>query len=161
MNRSTTPSLNHNSAEDDKKGQKSNHTYLKINILQSIISMDSLTVGGSLEERKRELLEDDTNIKINEAGAGDVDSNPLHGKPQEQLLSGNTGELADLAVGKKAGNVAIIVQLALELGNAGLIEMDLESTIVKEGEVRDALGEEAHGEAMGAEDIVDGERSRS
>ena len=53
------------------------------------------------------------------------------------------------------------MQLALELGIAGLIQIDLESAIVIDDEVGDALGEQAHWEAMGAEDFVDGERSRS
>ena len=107
------------------------------------------------------MLEDNTYIKINEPGAGHIHPNPLHRKPQKQLLRRNPRQLPDLTVAQTAGNVAIVMQLALELGIAGLIQIDLESAIVIDDEVGDALGEQAHWEAMGAEDFVDGERSRS
>lgn len=109
-----------------------------------------------LEQRQRELLGDHPDVEVDEAGAGDVDPDPLDGEPQEQLLRGDPGEGADLAVAQRPGDVPVVVQLALELGVAGPIQVHLELPVGVDPEARHPLGEQPHREAVGLEDLVDG-----
>ena len=106
------------------------------------------TVGRGLEKGEGEMLEDDADVEVDEAGAGDIDPDSLDGEPQEELLGGDAGEGADLAVTERAGDVAVVMQLALELGVAGLIQVRLEPSLLVDLEIRHPLGQQPHGETV-------------
>jgi len=44
--------------------------------------------GRSVEEGQRELLVDDADVEVDEAGGGDVDADLADGEPEEELLGG-------------------------------------------------------------------------
>lgn len=106
-------------------------------------------LGRSLEEGQRELLVDDADVEVDEAGAGDVDADLVDGEPEEELLGGDAGEGGDLAVADGAGDGGVVADLRLELGGAGAVEVELELAGIVDGEVLDALREEADGESVG------------
>lgn len=111
-------------------------------------------LGRSLEEGQRELLVDDADVEVDEAGAGDVDADLVDGEPEEELLGGDAGEGGDLAVADGTGYGGVVADLRLELRSAGAVELDLELAGFVDGEVLDALGQETDGEAVGSEHVV-------
>lgn len=116
---------------------------------------NSHTIRRRFEQRKRQLLKHDADIEVNETGARNVDVNSLHRKPKKQLLRRNSGQGGDLAVTESAGDVAIVMQLALELGIASLIQIYLESAgLVIKAEVAYVFREETNREAVGFQRFV-------
>lgn len=115
-----------------------------------------LTVGRILEEREGELLVSDTNVEENEAGAGVVDDDVLHGEPQEELLLGQAHHPDEAPVGEVGLDDAVKEDTVLELGQAGPVEEHLQPAVVGEGVGLDLAGEEAGRQAPGAEEVVDG-----
>ena len=112
--------------------------------------------GGRFEEREREALGGGADVEVDEAGGREVDADAHDLEPEEEILGLEAGEGVDHAAAEVAGDVALVMQLVLELGVAGLVEVDPEGAVLGEGEVADALGEEAHGQAVVGEDLVDG-----
>lgn len=113
-------------------------------------------IGRGLEEGEGELLVGDADVEVDDAGAGDVDADALDREPQEELLGGHPGQLADLAEPEGAGDVEVVVDLVLEPRVAGLRQADPELPGGRvDGVVGDALGEEADGEAVAPEVVVD------
>lgn len=119
-------------------------------------------IRRELKERERELLVHNADVEMNYTRSGQIDANSLNRKPKKELLRRNSGQFSDLAVAEAAGDVEIIVNLILELGIAGLVEKDLESAGGRiNRESGDVLGEEADGEAVKVEMVVDGGWVRS
>ena len=112
--------------------------------------------GGRFEERQREALVGGADVEADEAGGGDVDADAHDLEPEEEILGLEAREGVDHAAADVARDVALVMQLVLELGVAGLVEMDPEAAVMGQAEVLDALGEEAHGQPVVAEDLVDG-----
>ena len=100
---------------------------------------------GRFEEREREALEGGADVEVDEAGGGDVDSDAHDLEPEEEILGLEAREGVDHAAAEVTGDVALVMQLVLELGVAGLVEVDPEAAVMGQAEVLDALGEEAHG----------------
>lgn len=86
------------------------------------ISGDQRVSNGAirrrLKKRQRVLLVDHAHIEVNNPGAGDIHAYALHGEPEEELLSRDAGEIADVGMGEVKGDVEVIVELVLELGDA-------------------------------------------
>ena len=81
------------------------------------------------------------NVKINQPRTRNINANPLHGKPQKQLLRRDAGQALDLAIGEGSGDVVVVVKLVLELGVASAAEEELEATGGGvEGEIEDVGG---------------------
>lgn len=99
------------------------------------------TIPGSFKGREWELLGDDAHIEVNQAGAGDIDPDFNHRKPQKQILGGDTGEAVDLAVAETAGDIDVVVQFVLELGITGSIQVNLELARIIQAEVVHPFGE--------------------
>lgn len=114
-----------------------------------------LTFGRGFEKRERELLINDADIKVNDAGAGDIDPNTLDREPEEEFLGRNTRQGSDPAVAESPRDVPVVMQFALEFGIAFLIQVDLELAALVDFELRDALGQQAHGKPVGPEHVVD------
>lgn len=128
-------------------------------IVVSSIPLQSIALLGRLEEGQRELLGDDANVEVNQAGAGNVDPNRLDRKPEKELLGSNTGEIGNHGVSEPARDVALVSNGSLELGIAGgsIEQVKLEEAgDGVDGEFGNALGEKAHGEAVGLEDVIEG-----
>ena len=90
-----------------------------------------------------------TNIEVNDAGAGDVDANAFDGEPEEEILGGDAGYVADMAEGERAGDGGFVVEVGLEFRVAGAVEVGLESACGwVDGEIGDALWEEAWWETV-------------
>jgi len=100
---------------------------------------------GRFEEREREALEGGADVEVDEAGGGDVDADAHDFEPEEEILGLEAREGVDHAAAEVAGDVALVMQLVLELGVAGLVEVDPEAAVMGQAEVLDALWEEAHG----------------
>lgn len=110
-----------------------------------------------LKEGQRELLVDDADVEMNHTRGGQIETDALDRKPKKELLRRNPGQFSDLAVAEYAGDVEIIVNFVLELGIARLVEEDLEPAGGGvDGEIGDVLGEEAYGEAVKVEMVVNG-----
>lgn len=128
-------------------------------IVVSSIPLQSIALLGRLEEGQRELLGDDTNVEVNQAGARNVYANGLDGQPEKELLGSNTGEIGKHGVVEPAGNVALVSNGSLELGVArgGIEQVKLEEAgDGVDGEIGNALGKEAHGKAVGLQDVIEG-----
>ena len=104
------------------------------------------------------MLGNSANVEVNQAGTGDVDADADDGEPEEQILCLHAGEGVDLAATERTRDVLVVMQLALELGVAGLVEVHPEAPIGAHFEVLHALREEAHGQGVVAEGLVDGGR---
>lgn len=100
---------------------------------------------GRFEEREREALVDGADVEVDEAGGGDIDADAHDLEPEEEIQGLEAREGVDHATAEVARDVALVMQLVLELGVAGLVEVDPEAAVMGEAEVPDALGEEAHG----------------
>ncbi len=115
-----------------------------------ILGGDS-AITRSFKQGERESLEDNTNIEVNEAGAGNINGDSFDGEPKEEILSSYSGKIGNLAVAEDTGEVPIVTDLALELGIARLLHVDLESAGgLVDCEVSDSFWEEADWEAVGA-----------
>lgn len=133
--------------------------HIIIIIISSFIPLDSITLLGRLEEGQGKLLKNDTDIKINQPGAGNIDTNTLDGKPEKELLSGHARQISNLGKRDGAGDVALISDMGLELGLAGgrIDQMEVEAAGGGvDGEGGDALGKKANRESVGFEDVVEG-----
>lgn len=98
----------------------------------------------------------DPNVEEDEAGAGIVDDDVLHGEPQEELLLGQPHHPDEAPVGEVGLDDAVEEDPVLELGQAGPVEEHLQPAVAGEGVGPDLTGEEAGRQAPGAEEVVDG-----
>lgn len=116
-------------------------------IILSTILHQSIAILGRFEEGQGKLLENDTNVEVNQAGAWNIDTNALDGQPEKELLGRNTGEIRNPTVIEPARDVALVSDRGLELGVAGrrVEHVELEETgggVQRES--GDALGEKPH-----------------
>lgn len=114
--------------------------------------------GRRFEEGEGEALGGGADVEVDEAGAGDVDADAHDLEPEEEILGLEAGEGVDHAVAEVAGDVALVMQLVLELGVAGLVKAHPEEPVLAHRELPHALGEQAHGQPVLAQDLVDGRR---
>lgn len=99
------------------------------------------TFRRGFEERLRELLENNTDVEINNTGARNIDANPLNREPQEEILGGNPRQGADLAITQSAGNISLVMQLILEHRITLLIQKhEKAASVLIELVIPDALG---------------------
>lgn len=104
----------------------------KIMALAEGIGVDTVcghAVTGSLKEGEGELLEDDTNVKIYESGAWDINANSFDWEPEEEILGRDAGKSTNLSIAENPRNVPIIMHFVLELGYASHFQMYLKSSI--------------------------------
>jgi hypothetical protein len=114
-------------------------------------------IGRRFKERQGELLVNDTNIEVNDTRAGFINANTLDGEPKEEFLGGDSREVGDVGLGKVEGDVGVVVELVLEIGDARVREGDLvEGGGGCEGELGYVLWEETRGETIAVEVVVDG-----
>lgn len=113
-------------------------------------------IRWSFEKRQGELLINDADIEVNDAGAGHVYPYSFNREPEEQLLGRNTRQGSDLPETQRPRDVPIVMQLALEFGIAGLFQVHLEPALVVDFEVDYALGQQAHRKSVGPQHVVDG-----
>ena len=106
-------------------------------------------IRGRIEEGKRKLFSDDTDIEIDEARAGNIDSDFFDRKPEKQLLSRHAGEGSDLAVADSAVDGGVVLDFGFELSGAGRGEEEVELTGGVDGEGGDGGREETDREAVG------------
>lgn len=119
--------------------------------------IDSGTIRRGFKERERELLIHNTHIKVNEPRARNINANTFNRKPKKKFLCRDARQLADPAETQGPRDVEIVVNLILELRIAGMLQKDLK--IAGRGVVRElsnTLRQEAYGEAMEAEVVIDG-----
>lgn len=111
--------------------------------------------GRGFEEGQGEALGGGADVEVDEAGAGDVDADTHDLEPEEEILGLEAGEGVDHAVAEVAGDVALVMQLVLELGVAGLVKAHPEEPVLAHRELPHALREQAHGQPVLAQDLVD------
>lgn len=98
----------------------------------------------------------EADIEQDDAGAGIGVEDPLDGQPDEELLLLQSFQSFELAEAEVSGNEAVEMREAVVLGVAGLVEVGFEKGGGGvEGEIGDGFGEEAGGEAVGFEEVVD------
>lgn len=119
-----------------------------------IVGLNGRTLSGNLEGGQRKLLGHDSDIEVNQAGSGHIHPDFLDREPEEQILGSDSVQLLDLTVTQSAGNIDIVVDLVLEHGVAGLIQIHFKPAVAVKGEVGDAVGKQAHGEPVGFENLV-------
>lgn len=109
-----------------------------------------------LKERERKLLVSEADVEQNQARVGIIDDDVLNGKPEKELLLGETDDSNEAAVAEIGGDDAVEVNSGLELGEARPVQEYLEAAIGIEGVGPDGLWQEPRWEATGAEEVVDG-----
>lgn len=62
------------------------------------------------EQGQRELLINDADVEVNQAGAGYIHPNRLHLEPEKQLLRQNPRQGSDLTVAQSPRNVPLVMQ---------------------------------------------------
>jgi hypothetical protein len=63
---------------------------------------------------------------VNNPRTGNINAYPFHREPEEELLRRDTRKVADVGVGEVEGDVGVVEELVLELGNARVWQGDLE-----------------------------------
>jgi len=112
-------------------------------------------VGGSLEEGEGKLLVNNTNIEVDESRIGNIDTDALDGEPEEELLLLHTSNASQLPVAKIPSYHSLEVDLILELGIAGLLQVNLQLPLIVQGVGFHPLGEQPLGKAILLQHIVD------
>lgn len=101
------------------------------------------------------MLGHDADIEVDQSGAGNVDANSDHGEPQEQILRRDPRHLVDPAVSKRARDAHVVVELALELGVARVVEVGLELARTFQAEILDPFREQTRREPVELQRFVD------
>lgn len=63
---------------------------------------------------------------MNNPRTGNIHAYPFHREPEEELLRRDTRKVADVGVGEVEGDVGVVEELVLELGDARIWQGDLE-----------------------------------
>lgn len=113
--------------------------------------MEGLEVAGG------ELAGDPSDVEVDEArGRGQVDLDADDVEPDEEAADLDAREVGEGAVAEDAGDAGLEVGEVLEVDVAGPREVDGEAAVVGEGEGGHGGGEDARGEAVEREELVEG-----
>lgn len=79
-----------------------------------------------VEDGEREVLEDDADVEVDDAGGGDVDVDAADGEPHEEVLGVDAGDARDPALADHPGDRDVVAQADLGARRARCLQHRLE-----------------------------------
>jgi len=79
-----------------------------------------------VEDGEREVLLDDADVEVDDAGGRDVDLDVVDGEPHEEVLRGDARDGGDLAGADDPGHGGVVAEADLEARGAGSLQLGLE-----------------------------------
>lgn len=103
-----------------------------------------------------ELARDPPDMEVYILGGWEVDLDGVDVQPNQEPADLDSLEVLDAAVPDDAGDLGLVVDEILEVDVARAVDIDREAPVGTQGEGLDRVWEEARGEAILGEEIVDG-----